>query len=150
MVTSASRFVINTSEVTGQVIDGEAIIMNLSTGMFYSTDKVGASIWSWVEQGLSVGEIVAEITVQYDVSEAQARLDLEELVGQLVAENLVQISDGAADGLASRPALLPAAARAPYHSPELNRYSDMTDMLALDPPMPVLGAPWGVTDEKKG
>jgi hypothetical protein len=149
MVTSSSRFVINTSEVTGQVIDGEAIIMNLSTGMFYSTDKAGASIWSWIEQGLSVEEIIAEITTQYDVSEAQARLDLEELVGQLIGENLVQISTGAADAPASRPAVTPAATRAPYHSPELNRYSDMTDMLALDPPMPVLGAPWGVSDEKK-
>jgi Coenzyme PQQ synthesis protein D (PqqD) len=149
MVTSSSRFVINTSEVTGQVIDGEAIIMNLSTGMFYSTDKAGASIWSWIEQGLSVEEIIAEITTQYDVFEAQARLDLEELVGQLIGENLVQISTGAADASASRPALAPAATRAPYHSPELNRYSDMTDMLALDPPMPVLGAPWGVSDEKK-
>jgi hypothetical protein len=149
MVTSSSRFVINTSEVTGQVIDGEAIIMNLSTGMFYSTDKAGASIWGWIEQGLSVGEITAEITSQYDVLEAQARLDLEELVGQLIGENLVQISTGAADGSASRPSVTPAVTRAPYHSPELNRYSDMTDMLALDPPMPVLGAPWGVSDEKK-
>lgn len=149
MVASSSRFVVNSSEVTGQVIDGEAIIMNLSTGMFYSTDKVGASIWSWVEQGLSVEEIIAEITVRYDVSEAQARSDLDELVGQLLGENLVHTEAVATEGRPPHLTVPAAATRAPYHAPELNRYSDMTDMLALDPPMPVLGAPWGTKEENK-
>ena len=149
MVTSNSRFVINTSEVTGQVIDGEAIIMNLANGMFYSTDQVGASIWSWVEQGLSVGEITKRITAQYDVPETQARSDLDGLVAQLIGENLVEVRDGSEAAPPSGRSTSPAGTRAPYRTPELNRYSDMTDMLALDPPMPVLGAPWGGEGEKQ-
>jgi hypothetical protein len=149
MVTSSSRFAINSSEVTGQVIDGEAIIMNLATGMFYSTDKVGASVWTWIEQGLSVAEISERITAQYDVSDDKARSDLETLISQLVGESLVEVRnepDGAVSSGYSAPL---GATRAPYFSPELHRYSDMTDMLALDPPMPVLGAPWGADGEKQ-
>jgi Coenzyme PQQ synthesis protein D (PqqD) len=142
MVTSSSRFAINTSEVTGQVIDGEAIIMNLATGMFYSIDNVGASIWTWIEQGFSVGEITAQITAHFDVSEDRARSDLEDLAGQLIAENLVEVRDEPGARATSDRSDTPHRTRCPYHPPELNRYSDMTDMLALDPPMPVLGAPW--------
>lgn len=149
MLTSSSRFVINTSEVTGQVIDGEAIIMNLATGMFYSTDKVGAAIWTWIEQGLSVGQITSQIMAQYDVSEDKARSDLESLVGQLVGENLMEVRDEPGAGAASDRPDTQYPTRAPYQAPELNRYSDMTDMLALDPPMPVLGAPWGSNGEKQ-
>ena len=36
------RFRVNTEEVAAKVIDGEAIIINLTTGVYYSMDGVGA------------------------------------------------------------------------------------------------------------
>ena len=57
MVSADSRVVINASEIAAQVIDGEAIIMNLTTGIYCSMDRVGAVIWGWIERGHSVADL---------------------------------------------------------------------------------------------
>jgi hypothetical protein len=146
MVSAESRVVINASEIAAQVIDGEAIIMNLTTGVYCSMDRVGAVIWEWIERGHSVADIVDGLTAVYDVSPAQAQADLERLLDQMVGDGLVQIA--ASNGRLGNPAA-PAEARLPYQAPELNRYGDMADLLALDPPMPVLPAsPWTASEEK--
>lgn len=146
MVSAESRVVINASEIAAQVIDGEAIIMNLTTGVYCSMDRVGAVVWSWIERGHSVADMVDGLTSLYDVPPPQAQADLERLIDQLVQDGLVQIE--AANGRLGNPAA-PTGERLPYLAPELNRYGDMADLLALDPPMPVLPAsPWAAPEEK--
>jgi hypothetical protein len=146
MVSAESRVVINASEIAAQVIDGEAIIMNLTTGVYCSMDRVGAAVWEWIERGHSVADMVDGLTTLYDVSAAQAQADLERLLEQMVGDGLVQID--AANGRLGNP-VAPTEARLPYQTPELNRYGDMADLLALDPPMPVLPAsPWTASEEK--
>jgi len=55
MLSSATRFQMNDTEVTATVIDGEAIMINLSSGVYYSTDAVGARIWELAtESGLAL------------------------------------------------------------------------------------------------
>ena len=46
-----SRLKPNEEEVAAKVLDGEAILINLSNGAYYSTDKRGAFIWSWSRPG---------------------------------------------------------------------------------------------------
>ena len=147
MAAPDSRAVINGSEVAAQVIDGEAIIMNLSTGIYCSMDRVGAVVWGWIERGHTIAEMADGLAAVYEVQPAQARADLERLIGQLVQDNLVQLGPGA-DGALGSPAA-PAQVRQPYAAPELNRYGDMADLLALDPPMPVLPPrPWTNPEDK--
>jgi len=56
----------------------------------------------------------------------------------LLQEGLVVPAEGGA-GPAVEPVPGPAAARQPFIPPALNKYTDMADLLALDPPLPVLG-----------
>jgi hypothetical protein len=147
MVSPDSRLIINQSEIAAQVIDGEAIIMNITTGVYCSMDRVGAVVWGWIERGHSVAEMSEGLTSLYEVPPAQAQADLERLIGQLVEDGLVRI-DPVADGQLGSP-VPPAESRLPYVAPELNRYGDMADLLALDPPMPVLPAsPWTAPEER--
>ena len=37
------------NRVLAQIIDGEAIIINMETGCYYSLDSVGAEIWRCIE-----------------------------------------------------------------------------------------------------
>jgi hypothetical protein len=86
----------NEEEVAAKVIDGEAIIINLSNGIYYSMDKVGGFIWEMIEGRHSLQTIVESISTRYDVSTEQARADVERLVAELVQENLVKAADGEA------------------------------------------------------
>ncbi|HEY7320684.1 MAG TPA: PqqD family protein [Candidatus Binatia bacterium] len=131
----------NTEEVAAKVMDGEAILINLSNGIYYSMDKVGAVVWELVEKNFSPEEMVAFITNRYDVESERARTDVERLLKELVDEKLILQVDGVADGDREQPRQ--EDAKAPYDEPRLNIYRDMGDLLALDPPTPGLEAtPW--------
>jgi len=131
----------NSEEVAAKVMDGEAILINLSNGIYYSMDKVGAVLWELVEKNFSPEEMVVFINDRYDVESEQAQTDVERLLKELVDEKLILEADGVADGDKEQPRQV--SAKEPYEPPQLNIYRDMGDLLALDPPTPGLEAtPW--------
>lgn len=130
----------NAEEVAAKVIDGEAILINLANGIYYSMDQVGAFIWELIEGGHSLEAIIAAIRARYEVSPDQAQADVERLAAELCHEQLVAVSP---DAPVPPKAQTTAPERLPYVSPVLNVYRDMGDLLALDPPTPGLEmTPW--------
>jgi hypothetical protein len=141
MSTLPSRFRPSAPELAAEVIDDEAIIINLSTGIYYSTSKVGAVIWSGIGSGRSLEEIVEAVVARYDVPPDRARADVHQLVTKLIEENLVGAAEG--DPPAGAPPEAPTAPKLPYEPPALHVYRDMGALLALDPPSPLLkDIPW--------
>jgi hypothetical protein len=130
----------NREEVAAKVLDGEAIMINLSNGTYYSMDKVGGFVWELLEEGHALPEIVAAIAARYDVAQEQAQSDVERLAAELIEEKLVIPSNSAS----SREELQQQfSERLSYEAPVLHIYRDMADLLALDPPMPGMGeTPW--------
>jgi hypothetical protein len=45
------NFTIN-KNIAHEIIDGEAIIVNLENGNYYSLNKTGAEIWNFIEKDL--------------------------------------------------------------------------------------------------
>jgi hypothetical protein len=137
MIESHARLRPNTDDVAAKVIDGEAIIMNLSNGLYFSMDEVGSALWEMVEAGCSLDEMARALNARYEVAADTARADVGRLAEQLVEEGLVIVSEDAGE-----PVTPPGgtAAAGSYAAPTLTRYDDMADLLALDPPMPGLGA----------
>jgi len=123
----------NEPSIAATVIDGEAIIINVLTGVYYSLDGVGALIWSLIATGFRNQQIIERVAELYDVSQQQVREDLEKLTGQLLTEGIVWITAEPPEPDTSLPIDEPTGS---YHSPELNIYTDMEDLLALDPPLP--------------
>lgn len=131
----------NTDEVVSKVIDGEAVIINLSNGVYYSTDKLGAEIWGLVSEVASANEIVEAIASQYDVDRAKVEEDVAQMLNRLVEEDLVL--EASVDEGSARSAAPTRTEKGVYESPTLQVYRDMGDLLALDPPQPGLeNTPW--------
>jgi hypothetical protein len=132
----------NDAEVASSVVDGEAIFINLSTGVYYSLRGAGAALWSLLAAGHAVGAASQRIAALAGITPAQAAADGAALVTRLVEERLaLPVEPGG-----SEPAEIALEARwvLPYTAPVLETYSDMADLLALDPPMPGLGTiSWG-------
>ena len=140
------RYIPNDAQVAGKVLDGEAIIINLSNGVYYSLAKVGGVIWEEIMRGASVEEIVSAITADYTVSPEQAWRDFEILAAELWREDLILAANQERAPRATQAHL--AAEKKNYEPPTLNIYRDMNDLLALDPPMPGLqDVPWKDADE---
>ena len=118
------------------IIDGDAVLVNLATGIYYSLDDTAGAVWQMVEKGHSVGKIARLLTAHYETTPEQALTDVSNLVARLLDENLIaQVETqelAVSDPVVER--------RLPYRTPELTMYTDMADLLALDPPMPGLVA----------
>ena len=126
----------NTAEVAAKEVDGEAVLINLTNGMYYSMDLVGGFIWSLVENGHDLDTIADAVATRYGIEKSVASTDVETLANQLVEERLALPSDEEAASTAAIPENAPDGD--PYAAPQLNKFDDMVDLFALDPPLPEL------------
>ena len=134
MLLVETRLHTNDAEVTATVIDGEAIMINLNSGVYYSTDGAGARIWQLAANGANLSEIQGVIATEYSIPTTQAHEDVLRLVNQFVEEKLLLVHQYTA-----APALPVAEpTQTPYATPQLDIYREMGYLLALDPPMPGL------------
>lgn len=122
-------------KIAAKVMDGEALIINLENGIYYSMNKVGGLIWTMIEQARSLDFIAGAVAASHDVPAAQARSDIDALAAQLVAEDLAVACDERKAGAADPET---PAKKQPYEAPVLNIYRDMEELFAIDPPMPGL------------
>ncbi len=127
-----SMLSVNAPAVVAEVIDGEAVIMDLASGHYFSTQGVGCDIWRAIEGGASRSDIVRSLVATYDVEPQVAGSAVTAFVEELAQRNLVIESNGEH----SRAALIGApgtGSRLPFATPVLNSYTDMEELLLLDP-----------------
>ena len=144
------RFRINTPTVTHETIDGEAVIINLDSGNYYSLVDAGSLIWALVDRGASASEVQNLLQQNYHGNAGDIDRGVQELLAQLQQENLIVPVDAAAADLAG---VLPSSnghEKPSFSAPSLNKFSDMQELLLLDPihdvdetgwPKPVPDAP---------
>jgi hypothetical protein len=126
----------NTQDVAAKVLDGEAIMINLTLGTYYSLDRVGTVVWELIERGHSLKRIVEALTSRFDVSPETAEADLQRLVGEMLEEGIVLRVDEGVKRDREPPPSGTTKAKSAYEPPELSIYRDMADLLALEPPTP--------------
>ncbi len=74
-------------------LDGEAVILNLDTGIYFGLNAVGTAIWQLVEQLCQAGAVADALTHRYDVTRERAHDDIIALMTQLVAKGLAEPVD---------------------------------------------------------
>jgi hypothetical protein len=110
----------------------ETVIMDLATGNYYSAQGAAAAIWTMVEQGSPEITILRRMKAEFAGDQDEIARETAKFLDQLVAEALVDIgSTDASDGPAGAP--LNGAPPKPFSAPLLQKYTDMEEMLLLDP-----------------
>lgn len=136
------RFRVNTPTVTHEIIDGEAVIINLDSGNYYSLVEEGSFIWSLVEKGANANELQNVILQTYQGDAHEIDRGVEELLAQLQQENLIVPIDGAGDRFELQAPDKTNHEKPSFNPPSLNKYSDMQELLLLDPIHDVDDAGW--------
>jgi hypothetical protein len=137
------RLVVNLTDISAKVLDGEAVIINLSTGVYFSASGSGALAWALLEAGHDRSGVAQSLAERYGVPLDQADADLGPFLDELRTHELLVA--GAPDG---GPQTVDLAVPDGYAPPALEVYTDMSDLLALDPPMPGLAdIPWRGADD---
>lgn len=83
----------NLEDTASRVIDGEAIIINLDSGIYYSLNEVGTAIWELADGNRTIREIAKAICDEYAVDHEEAEKDTLEVVNDLVGQGLVIVGE---------------------------------------------------------
>jgi hypothetical protein len=129
---ATDRLSANEPDIASKVIDGEAILINLRTGAYYSLRDAGALVWHGLREQRTRDEILELLSARYSSAGHDLAADLDDLLAQLGAENLLRASSSA-EALSIA---VPALNAHEYGKPVLEKFTDMEELLALDPPTP--------------
>jgi Coenzyme PQQ synthesis protein D (PqqD) len=131
---TTTTFRINSPTVVQETIDGEVVIVNLAQGFYYSLLDTATDIWSGIEQGLDQAAIVNKLLQLYEVQPDVAETAVSNLLQQLQAEEIV-VPETTANATQTAEALpeTNSSEKSVFKSPVLSKYTDMEELLALDP-----------------
>lgn len=129
MVDATERFRPNTPPVLQETLDDETIVVDLDSGSYYSLRGSGSYVWRLLESGVTVSEAADHVAQFYGEDRDAVASDVTKLVEQLVADGLVVAVEG--DVPAKSGVMKPNSAT--YDAPALAKYTDMQELLLLDP-----------------
>src|SRR5262245_36512605 len=122
-------------DVAHESFEDEVILIHFKTGRYFRLDTAGRVAWSALERGATVGDVSRALGRRFDAAPAALHAAAGTFLDALLAESLVVPKNGAhphppaADGV---PAASPAP-RAPLAPPRLEVFTDLEDLLLLDP-----------------
>jgi Coenzyme PQQ synthesis protein D (PqqD) len=110
----------------------ETVILNLDTGSYYSAQGTGSVIWNLVVEDPSEAGILWRVKAEFEGNEEDIAREASRFLDQLVAESLVSFDDGAGEA-ADLPGQQIGEPKKAFLIPILQKYTDMEELLLLDP-----------------
>jgi hypothetical protein len=83
------RYAIDGDAIVSETVDDEAIVVNLANGYYYSFDPTATLVWSAVQAGRSVAEMLAELRGRYDCAATDPEPPLRAFLSALTDEGLI-------------------------------------------------------------
>jgi hypothetical protein len=113
-----------------ETIDGEAVVINLDNGNYYSLRGVSAVVWSALTSGHSVEETAAALSNRLSGDSTEITTYVQELCDELRKEELIKERG---DALPEPIDWANVGEGNPFVPTKLERYDDMQDLILLDP-----------------
>ena len=81
-------------QIPGNIVSdmgGEKVMMSISNGKYYNLGEIGGSIWTLIEQSISVNDIVMALVANYEVEKEKCEEQVLSFLHQLNEEELISI-----------------------------------------------------------
>ena len=127
------RYTIDDSCVVSEIIDGEAIMLHQVSGDYFSAEGLGCLIWRWIGEGRSrqqMLDLLARRSSQLSPDPSQA---FDSFIADLLTHGLIQEVEAGGEPDPEDPSEPPINGEAEFAAPVLHVYTDMRDLLLLDP-----------------
>ena len=93
MYLSEGTIIVASQEQVSCNLGAEAAILNLKNGVYYGLDPVGTRIWKLIQEPRTIAELRDILIDEYDVDGVQLESDIQDLLNELAANQLVEISE---------------------------------------------------------
>ena len=136
-MTANRSFRVREPDVIFEVFDNEVVLINLANGNYYSLQGPAAEIWGLLKAGVSQKGIVNQVMNRYQGVQKEVDRAIDAFLDELSEDGLVEPFQpeervGKNDGEEAAPSA-GAPDRPAFVVPVLNRYTDMQNLLLLDP-----------------
>jgi hypothetical protein len=123
------RFIVKPTQISHDRLQDEVIIINVGSGAYYSGSGPAADVWSILTGGSTIADAARVLASAYSAQEDTVARDLETAVNFLIERGLIESVSG--NGSAS--IALPEAVRGEWMMPQFDEYTDMWELIKLDP-----------------
>ncbi|MBD6615045.1 lasso peptide biosynthesis PqqD family chaperone [Komarekiella sp. 'clone 1'] len=72
-------------------LQGEAVILDINSGVYYGLNQVGVSIWNLIQAPKTVKEIRDALLAEYEVDSQACETDILVLLEDLATKGLIEI-----------------------------------------------------------
>ena len=117
------------ANVHSKVFGDEVVVLDMKTGTYFSLRGSGVEIWTLIEENASSARIVEALEARYDAPGSEIATAVYALVDELTEAELI-VGDTSIDFGGPAPQV---AEKAPFSVPEVERFTDMQELLLLDP-----------------
>lgn len=76
-------------DVLFQELQGEAVLLNLQTGVYLGLNQLGTRIWQLLQEDGALSQVMEVILREYDVTQEKCAQDLLDLVRQMEKQGLL-------------------------------------------------------------
>ena len=77
-------------DVVWRNLQGESVLLDLKSGVYFGLDAVGTRIWTLLHDHRDLQAVLQELLCEYEVNEETCARDLMSLVGAMAEKGLVQ------------------------------------------------------------
>ena len=124
---------VNRPDVVMESFGGETVLVQMKSGNYYSLRGSAPLIWDLIDQGSSIEDAGDFLLASHAGDEEEVRRSVRNLVDELVAESLIVPATRAPPNSLRQRQLAPVEPGTPFVPPVLERYTDMQELLFLDP-----------------
>jgi hypothetical protein len=141
-MTDNMRYAKFDNNILSDVFGEEVVLVNLDSGMYYSLRGSATQIWIRLFNQYSLIEILADLIQIYQVTENQLNADINLFVTQLLELKIIKT---ATDAERKEIDFISKDVLIDYSTPVVEIFSDMQEILLLDPVHDVDKSGWPIS-----
>ena len=141
-MTDNMRYAKFDNNILSDVFGEEVVLVNLDSGMYYSLRGSATQIWIRLFNQYSLFEILAELIQIYQVTENQLIDDINLFVTQLLELKIIKTAN---DAVRKEIDFISKDVLIDYSTPVVEIFSDMQEILLLDPVHDVDKSGWPIS-----
>ncbi len=133
-MSTENYFSVSGPNIVHENFDDEMVVVNLETGCYYAFNPVGGMIWDCVEAGCSLEALCCFLRARLVGDMTGLEPAVRDFLDELSNEDLVRTGSSPPHD-SEGPAFVEGDAKGKlsFVAPELEKFTDMQDLLLLDP-----------------
>jgi len=123
---------INGPIIVDEIFDDEIIVINFDNGNYFSLRQSSIPIWKGIKEGLGTVSILIDLEREYILSSEVAEETILEVINMFLAEGLISKNDIIKEENSTVAGKV-FSEKIPFEVPLIEKFTDMNDLLLLDP-----------------